>query len=52
MEINMKIQYKKSGFAAGTVAAMKVVGVSALGAAPEIGTVLSVGVTAYEVYIC
>lgn len=42
--------YKKSGFVAGAVNAMKVVGVSALGAVPDIGTTLSVGMTAYDAF--
>lgn len=44
------VQYSKEGFVAGAVDAIKVVGVSALGFAPEIGTVLSVGITAYDAF--
>lgn len=44
------VQYEKAGFVAGAVDAIKVVGVSALGALPEIGTVLSVGITVFDAF--
>lgn len=44
------IEYQKSGFVAGAVNAIKVVGATALGAAPEIGPVLGAGVTAYDIF--
>ena len=45
-----QVQYSKAGFVAGAVDAIKVVGASALGFAPEIGTILSVGITAYDAF--
>lgn len=45
-----EVKYSKAGFAAGAVDAIKVVGVSALGSLPEIGTTLSVGITVYDAF--
>lgn len=47
---SMVVKYKMSGVVAGAVEAVKVIGVSALGAAPEIGAVLSAGITLYDAY--
>ena len=44
------VQYRKAGFTAGAVDAIKVVGVAALGSLPEIGAVLSAGITVLDAF--
>lgn len=46
----LNVSYEAEGIIAGTTDAIKVIGISALGAVPVIGDTLSLGITAYDAF--